>query len=123
MGMNQSGFATAMRVSAAVVSGWKKRTGIPREHFGRAAEVLKCSVDELLGLPSPRAPPDDWPFSADVSSSMIHSLSLADRKRVEAAILDTVTELESARREKNVRQLGRSKPDAQPHRNRKNPSQ
>jgi hypothetical protein len=54
---------------------------------------------------------------------MIHSLSLADRKRVEAAILDTVTELESARREKNVRQLGRSKPDAQPHRNRKNPSQ
>jgi hypothetical protein len=121
MGMNQSGFAKAMHVTPAVVSGWKQRGGMPAEYYERTADVLRCSIDELVGRAAPRAPPAEWPFPG-ISYSRIQPLEEADRMRVEAAMAQELTAQERARREKNVRQLGRPKPDAQPHRHRKNPS-
>lgn len=49
LGMNQSGFARALEVSPQDVTNWKRR-GMPPEHHAKAAQVVKRSVDELLGL-------------------------------------------------------------------------
>lgn len=47
-GMNQSQFARAMDVSPQVVTNWLRRD-MPADSHAKAAEVLDCSVDELLG--------------------------------------------------------------------------
>lgn len=47
-GLNQSAFAAHLGVSPQVVTNWKARTDMPAEHYERAAEVLRCSVDALL---------------------------------------------------------------------------
>lgn len=55
MGMNQTQFAVRMGVSAQSVTNWKKRADMPAELHARAADVLQCSVDELLQRKSTRA--------------------------------------------------------------------
>jgi len=119
LGMSQTDFATNMGVSPAVVSAWKVRpTGMPARYHEQAARVLHCSIQELLGIPSPRGPPSEWPFP-DVPYSVIEGLSKPDRMRIQASMLETLTEIELSRREKNLRRFGRSKPATYPGRNRK----
>jgi hypothetical protein len=61
-GMNQSDFARRMDVLPQDITNWKSR-GMPPEHYERAATVLHCTVDELLGRSKLRAngaPLEPW---------------------------------------------------------------
>jgi transcriptional regulator with XRE-family HTH domain len=49
-GMNQVKFAEKMHVAPQHVTNWKSR-GMPPEHLPKAADVLGCRVDDLLGRP------------------------------------------------------------------------
>lgn len=47
-GWNQTEFGVELGVSSAVISNWKSR-GMPADQHAHVAEVLKVSVDQLLG--------------------------------------------------------------------------
>jgi transcriptional regulator with XRE-family HTH domain len=58
LGMDQAAFAEAMGVDKQHVTNWKRR-GMPGDRLERAALVLKCSSDYLLGLTSQPDPQAD----------------------------------------------------------------
>jgi transcriptional regulator with XRE-family HTH domain len=63
-GWNQSRFATKLGVLPQDITNWKNRE-MPPEWHEPVANLLKCSVDELLGRvpPSkPTHPASRWPF-------------------------------------------------------------
>lgn len=100
LGMNKSAFAKAMLVSPQDVTNWLAR-GMPPDHYQQAAEVLICSIDELVGRAPPRVE-SGWPFT-EVTPERLQMLSPAERLHLQAAMLEEIDRLESAKREKNLR--------------------
>lgn len=117
LGMNKSAFAKAMLVSPQDVTNWLAR-GMPPEHHQQAAEVLRCTIDELVGRAPQRAEPAGWPFT-EVTRDRLRLLSPSDRLHLEAAMLEEIDRLESAKREKNLRAERRAAHNAKPQANRK----
>ncbi len=48
-GLEQGAFADKMNVSTSAISMWKKRGRIPADAYFKAAEVLGCGIDYLVG--------------------------------------------------------------------------
>lgn len=97
-GMNQQAFREAMNVSTGVMTNWKGRKTIPPTQHAKVAEVLKCSLDELLGRAKPSIPAG-WPFSR-IHPTRFYNLSEGERMRLEGFLVDELVKIEAERRQK-----------------------
>lgn len=88
-GWNQSDLASRLGVLPQHITNWKSR-GIPPDKYVALADVLECSLDELLGRTrflSAGSPPPPWPF-ATIDESKVRALSPGrELAMMEAAIL------------------------------------
>lgn len=96
-GMNQNAFRIALNVSAGVMTNWKRRRTIPADQHEHVAEVLKCSIDELLGR-SPPTMPTEWPFKG-VHPTRFYNLTAGERMRLEGLLVDEIAKIESEKQQ------------------------
>lgn len=86
-GWNQSELASRLGLLPQHISNWKRR-GVPSDRLADISQLLKRSIEELLGITSesPAHYFDHWPFD-DVDETKVRDLSRDDCLRLEAAVL------------------------------------
>ena len=100
LGMTKAAFARAVGVLSQDVNNWTKR-GLPADRYEKVADVLRCTIDELVGRALPLRDSDNaWPFQA-IAEERFRLLTRSEKLHVEAALEEEIDRLEQARREKN----------------------
>lgn len=100
-GFNQTTFQNALDVTPQTFTNWKRRGTIPSQNYANVANVLKCSIDELLGRDRDPTPPG-WPFPA-IPPGRFYALTEGERFQVQGVMLDKIRELEDGKRGKGPR--------------------
>lgn len=94
-GWNQSDLAVRLGLSPQNVTNWKSR-GVPPEKYVALADVLDCSLDELLGrlkyVTGHKPATALWPFES-LDESKLRNLELSDASKLEGAIIYAAAQL------------------------------
>lgn len=92
---SQSDLAIRLGVSPQNVTNWKRR-GVPPEQYVRLADVLDCSLDDLLGrtkyIGRESLPPVRWPYQ-EIDEGKFRDLAPNHAAKLEGAILLAAAQL------------------------------
>lgn len=94
LGMGPSAFGEELGVSPQVVTNWKRR-GVPPLYHAQIAELLGCTIEELLGKPLHTGL--SWPFQ-NVPLARVQRLSRGDLLQLEGVMTDKLDEMEALRK-------------------------
>lgn len=99
LGRDWSKLAKDLNESPQRINNWKNARGIPHAAYGRVAEYLGWTVDELLGARTPTVL--GWPFEK-IPPFRLSRLSPGQLMQAEGHLLEKLEELEGASRKKNL---------------------
>lgn len=92
---SQSDLAKHLGLLPQHVSNWKSR-GVPPDRYEAIANVLDCSIDELLGrkkfFADPSSIPAQWPFRK-IDESKVRALDQSQLIELETIVIVTAAQL------------------------------